>query len=300
MVRLDDPGDLFQPKRFDASMVLGRGGDLYLCGGVPRGRFLPRVRAPAGGLQLPPPRQRRPAPQLRPRGRGGRGHRKAPAHVSRRGRWQRQAGAARPVRWRPAWLPEPLLPEPLLPGAAGRHGLAAGAGAAGGGAAGELGRLHLHRLPEQVAVRAAGLSQPQPHPGALRHHLAGPLPVPGARRLLPQEPAARAGAALGPQLLRLRRLHQPLPTEQHHRYLPAGQSHDHAGHRGHPEPGLREDLPAPYQAHPGEEAAGREGGARGFPPALRRRPRAAARPKPPSLFHRSPSRSAFSSTPTTT
>lgn len=132
-------------------------------------------------------------------------------------------------------------------------GVASRARTVGGGAASKLGGVYLHRLPEQVAVRANGLPQPQPHAGALRRHLAGAICVPVAGRLRPQKPAAAPNPLPSAQLLWLRGLHQPLSAEQYGRHLPAGQGDDHAGHRAHPECGLRQDLCHPHQAHFGEK-----------------------------------------------
>lgn len=112
--------------------------------------------------------------------------------------------------------------------------------------------VHLHRVPQQMDLCAPRLPQHEPDPGALCGHLAGLVPLPEAEHLCPQASAAFQAPPPGPQLLWLRGLHEPFSAEQHHRHLPAGQGHDHAGDHSDPDPLLQENLFHQNTAHAGE------------------------------------------------
>lgn len=101
-------------------------------------------------------------------------------------------------------------------------------------------------------LRPLRLPQHDPDPGPLCGHLAGPLRLPKDGHFLPEAAPAAQDRVAGAQLLRLRGVHQPVPAEQLHRNVPAGQSHDHARHHPHPDHLLQEELLHQDQADAGE------------------------------------------------
>lgn len=108
--------------------------------------------------------------------------------------------------------------------------------------AGQHGGQHSDYFAQQVGVRARRLPQHHPHPGALRRHRLGTEDVPNVRRVQSEVGAPRRNAADRLHFLRIRRLHQLEPPEQHNRHLPGGQNHDHPCHCLNTDVFLRQDL----------------------------------------------------------